>query len=588
MTYDYVQQWLASVPEGSLSEAGWDSTAVPRPTTLESEGERHVPLEPTEIVPSMPALITRGKEQRKQDFTAQASHRSTVNPYERKSRRKTRDDKYEYKRQTSKTIGQSEGRRDRVKGARVSRKYTINDAFHASNVTQGRLTLRDNFNVGIFGKGKASRPVKLRAVQANSFSETKSLASPHVSTERATIANACPPRATGGHSGLHQTSAKKSRSSAFECDFRKPSKSLDRYEFPNHRALSPISRAQEVQSEFQKPQHRISSSKSEGFKIPQEWAQATNLKQCSPSIARSATPYSWSISNGTVSRTNQILCDKLLDILHTGLFQKKEYPGSGDATKKYYNLEDLKFLLRARKASWESDSPATVSNSDVEMMRQSQYSGSNAVNCHADFITSTSAGHDLFSSERGAGCQYPSKQRQTYQVPATRTIAQPIPEALQAEVFTIHAIEDDNSFFENLDAAYREIVGQESLQETAHDNFFPVRSAPTMRGLSCTAPELKDLSSFHPENVSMHHKLDSFDIPAARLASHAIGPASHPFSSHEAGNVRAPWLRKSTTIMERTLDKPAKRLETPTAITIHQTELDLPVPPEFWKQKRLF
>ncbi|KAK9601020.1 hypothetical protein V6Z96_002044 [Aspergillus fumigatus] len=79
--------------------------------------------------------------------------------YERKPRKKTREDHYEYKGSTS-CIQSKQSRTKAKKSSKLVRRHTINDSFHASNVTRDRLTLHSHLNLGIFRRGKTSSPVK--------------------------------------------------------------------------------------------------------------------------------------------------------------------------------------------------------------------------------------------------------------------------------------------------------------------------------------------------------------------------------------------------------------------------------------------
>lgn len=98
--------------------------------------------------------------------------------YGRRPRHKTKSDRYEYKGQASARASHHSSSKPRKRLSRA-RKHTINDHFHASNVPAKRLTVRllskkpknrrDTNNLfklpsctpsGIFGKGKASTPVR--------------------------------------------------------------------------------------------------------------------------------------------------------------------------------------------------------------------------------------------------------------------------------------------------------------------------------------------------------------------------------------------------------------------------------------------
>lgn len=62
------------------------------------------------------------------------------NNYERRPRHKTRPDRYNYKDQTFE-VHKKGRRREKRTWAKMKRKRTINDDFHASNVPQNRLTV---------------------------------------------------------------------------------------------------------------------------------------------------------------------------------------------------------------------------------------------------------------------------------------------------------------------------------------------------------------------------------------------------------------------------------------------------------------
>lgn len=80
------------------------------------------------------------------DFRQPLEESRNLNPsdnYERKLRRKTRPDRYEYKGQPSE-VRKKHPRREKRTSSKMKRKRTINDDFHASNVPQNRLTVGDH------------------------------------------------------------------------------------------------------------------------------------------------------------------------------------------------------------------------------------------------------------------------------------------------------------------------------------------------------------------------------------------------------------------------------------------------------------
>ena len=69
------------------------------------------------------------------------------NEYERKPRHRTRKDRYEYKTTGSPNKNPSNADKRKTNRQRRSRKQTINDVFHASNVARNRLTVRTDLGV---------------------------------------------------------------------------------------------------------------------------------------------------------------------------------------------------------------------------------------------------------------------------------------------------------------------------------------------------------------------------------------------------------------------------------------------------------
>jgi hypothetical protein len=68
------------------------------------------------------------------------SHKRSRSSYELRPRHKTREDRYEYKAPSSAVETQSQSRKRRAKKSR-GRRHTMNDDFHAINVTGNRLTV---------------------------------------------------------------------------------------------------------------------------------------------------------------------------------------------------------------------------------------------------------------------------------------------------------------------------------------------------------------------------------------------------------------------------------------------------------------
>ncbi|EEP82766.1 predicted protein [Uncinocarpus reesii 1704] len=110
--------------------------------------------------------------------------------YEKQPRRKTRKDRYDPK-EASRNRDQSKVARNENKKfrntKRVKRKHgkrLLEDQFVAPNVSQKRLTLSSNFDVGMFARGRASSPLSYK-VPDLTFSEMKFLS--HTAKQNQTI-----------------------------------------------------------------------------------------------------------------------------------------------------------------------------------------------------------------------------------------------------------------------------------------------------------------------------------------------------------------------------------------------------------------
>lgn len=109
-----------------------------------------IPLETSEIVPGGGHPATRKRdagclEQSKASSTHEPvlrdeGHKRARQSYGLKPRHKTHEDHYEYKGPLSALETQSQPRKGRTK-RRGCRKHTMNDDFHAMNVTENRLTV---------------------------------------------------------------------------------------------------------------------------------------------------------------------------------------------------------------------------------------------------------------------------------------------------------------------------------------------------------------------------------------------------------------------------------------------------------------
>ncbi|KAI9811328.1 MAG: hypothetical protein M1827_005487 [Pycnora praestabilis] len=97
--------------------------------------------------------------------------------YERKARRKTRQDLYEpkiglHKRESRLRRGK---KRSSKRGLKGRSRIAMDENFKANNISQDRLTLKSTQNLGLFKNGRASSPIRRRGLPDLAFSEMRFL-----------------------------------------------------------------------------------------------------------------------------------------------------------------------------------------------------------------------------------------------------------------------------------------------------------------------------------------------------------------------------------------------------------------------------
>ncbi|OJJ33954.1 hypothetical protein ASPWEDRAFT_41843 [Aspergillus wentii DTO 134E9] len=172
--YDLIHKWVAETKKASGRCRGKAAEAFHPP---DNQGLFNAPGTLFESIRS--ATERQGIEGTQTAYPSELPHQGQpVEPtssvsqerhgYERRPRHKTRHDRYEYK---DPVYRAKVSKKENQKASQRARKHTINDIFHASNVTQDRLTLHSHMNLGIFQKGKTSAPVNSRELPDLAFSE---------------------------------------------------------------------------------------------------------------------------------------------------------------------------------------------------------------------------------------------------------------------------------------------------------------------------------------------------------------------------------------------------------------------------------
>ncbi|KAL2041314.1 hypothetical protein N7G274_005696 [Stereocaulon virgatum] len=142
-----------------------------------------------------------------------------IRSYERRPRYKTREDRYDLKEAASgkRKIARVDGDRKKKKQKKHRRREksgaTLMHDFTAQNVTHDRLTLQPAKTLGLFGKGRASSPVKRKGLPDLAFSETAFLKSRRAQAEdpAAHKENMPPPKKSRKSTKVADTAAEMSR-----------------------------------------------------------------------------------------------------------------------------------------------------------------------------------------------------------------------------------------------------------------------------------------------------------------------------------------------------------------------------------------
>ncbi|OQD76966.1 hypothetical protein PENDEC_c003G00373 [Penicillium decumbens] len=323
-------------------------------------------LEMTDVGPDIrwPRFSKRKRQSptREEQPRDQSLAKELCNEYERKPRNRTRKDRYEYKTAGSSNQISSNADKQKTKRRLRSRKQTMNEGFHASNVARNRLTLPNTANLGIFNRSKASSPIILRDVSNLALSATKRL-----------------PREGTRNTWESPTTINKPSKKEANCVYE--SFNSRNHDILEQRDTSPTKARPEGSTQYlggrqwtdaMTPQYGLSPSKRPSFDRPknlvtalQEPRESECQRANSVHKTQSATPYTWSESDQATPSLDPVLRDYLLNVLHVGV----PHPGIEryGNSKVYYTLEDLKTLLEARKASWES----TASDNQATFRRAS-------------------------------------------------------------------------------------------------------------------------------------------------------------------------------------------------------------------------
>lgn len=325
--------------------------------------------------------------------------------------------------------------------------------------------------------------------------------------------------------------------------------------------------------------------------------------------SRSPTPYSWSVGDRRGSQQSRKLEDRLLKILYTGLSLRSldEVNNSPGSMKGYCNIQDLRGLLESRKTHWlpqtsihgmttcneapESLAVVTETAQGLEKVTIGQFEGSEAAS------KSGNRPSHIQKTPDGLFCtpQRNHVRSQEDEVPKdlSPSSQQHRPVLIEPKSVWLD-LEDDDAFFQKLDAAYCSIFEPEGVrpeplglepivrhrsnwsiakQAHNHGSLSSRRRYPSFCGsidtLLCDQFGRDVLPTFPNPSHRPHEELTAFpqsDIMALKASER-----------HSTGEV----------LLQGPEVPPRFHLSGPLPENASE-QLCPPVPPEFWRQKRLY
>ncbi|KAJ5111326.1 hypothetical protein N7532_001861 [Penicillium argentinense] len=431
------------------------------------------------------------------------SHTEPLTQVEMQGLTAGREDRYEYR---SAAISHDHSReKAKVQRPRRARKHTINDHFRAANVARDRLTLPIASKLGIFSKGKASSPIKSRRRQhLNSSQKRDGWEGTNVPTspllDHASSPTDLSLRERKIPFDIATTRGKGPKLSRLSYHTRgKEWLDIYHHSFPalpdekkaNRRSNKSINAKDRISERRQGPKESKRFSIRE-LTPSREKAPAHDGQQRSSSASehiascrepRSSTPYIWSTSEPRVSRSDQTVEAHLLAVLHKGLSLK----GTDDQgsmvhqTRHYYDLQDLKSILDAKKTAW---GVQTVAASVGSHLPSSLVTGSNFAPSDVSEgqksleIKKTTDWRGSIMARPGNQFSVEFMTPDQHQLHAyrledddDRCLSSATDEACGHADLSMDVIESDSNnqelFFKKLDARLQEIVGSEGEELTA-------------------------------------------------------------------------------------------------------------------------
>ncbi|KAJ5520157.1 hypothetical protein N7463_000610 [Penicillium fimorum] len=290
------------------------------------------------------------------------SHKRSRHRYELRPRYKTREDRYEDKGPSSAVEIHRKGRAKKHRG----RRHTINDDFHAINVTGNRLTLRSNTNLGIFSKGRSSSttnhhgntPSTALANPTPSVKSHKHAAEPDLAfsemnfLSRRNNLSPYPPSTArdtldGHHEREHYPQEQQFDDPAHDSKLSHSNSSLFDVKLQLDSSVTPLFTFEKA------PVGEISpvSNHSRGGSPESHHKRRKTSKQSS------SIPHNWAATEVDNTEQSHALEQHLLNLLRAGLYPQAVCSEITNTVlaRRYWSLAELWVLLEERKASWSSE-----------------------------------------------------------------------------------------------------------------------------------------------------------------------------------------------------------------------------------------
>ncbi|KAJ5703784.1 hypothetical protein N7493_010922 [Penicillium malachiteum] len=341
-----IHQWLARVPDEPVLR-----DLIPSLLDLE---EGNIDCAQQSKIPDVrQEQESRTLLERVQSLGQSAVKRKAHHAFDRQPRHKTREDHYEYK--GGGTELQQQDSSDRTKKRQKKCwKHTINDTFHAANVVRERLTLPEKMTLGIFSKGRASSPLRLRDSSGvpDPINLTTSLLKKQGITEPSSLASRT---VTGERRGSgQQRRIPDYRFSDCFNSIEPESIKTQQGTITEHTKGKDIDTPSAHKPPQDSPRIVRSPSHQNTVNTPNRGTYSEEHIERNAGVTISPTAFTWSKTDPGKTQRECSIQSTLLESLFVGLskYGIQDPCPKVDHEKTYCSLDDLKRLLTNRKASW--------------------------------------------------------------------------------------------------------------------------------------------------------------------------------------------------------------------------------------------